>query len=335
MSEPHFSVVIPTHNGEAYLAAAIESVLKQTYPHFEIIVLEHESTDRTLEIAQSYHDPRIHIHSTNQPQTIESNWARILDLDLAEYLTILGHDDLFYPEFLAEITRLIAEQPDSSLYITHFHIVDSDGRIIRPCKPMPYHESGEGFMQARQRFQRDSFGTGYVMRSADYKRIGGFTPFARLIYADDFAYYSLATISRKICSPRFLFGYRWHQKSESFMSGLETLTEASQQLMDALQAAPYGQNPANLLLANDYLHKAFVRRYIRILVNLMQTNDRARAAEYSKINKDFLEHFPQYRPSMYDVMARAVELLMPYSGTLKPISRLLNYGIKTARGVKD
>ena len=72
MSETLFSVVIPTHNGEAYLAQAIESVLSQTYPHFEIIVLEHESTDRTLEIVRSYTDPRIRICSTNQPQTIES-----------------------------------------------------------------------------------------------------------------------------------------------------------------------------------------------------------------------------------------------------------------------
>src|SRR5215510_4579101 len=103
MSETRFSVVIPTHNGEAYLGAAIESVLKQSYPHFEIIVLEHESTDRTLEIARSYADSRIRIESTDQPHTIASNWGRILDLQLAQYLTILGHDDIFYPEFLAEI----------------------------------------------------------------------------------------------------------------------------------------------------------------------------------------------------------------------------------------
>lgn len=201
MSNPVFTIVIPTHNGEAYIGQAIESVLKQTYPHFEIVVLEHESADRTIEIAKSYNDPRIRICSTSEHQTIESNWGRILDLELAEYLTILGHDDVFYPEFLQEIVNLIAQNPAASLYQTYFHIINSDGEIIRDCKPVPYKETGEGFMNARQHFQRDSFGTGYVMRSTDFKRVGGIPPFAKLYFADDFVFYQLANISGKVCSP--------------------------------------------------------------------------------------------------------------------------------------
>jgi glycosyltransferase involved in cell wall biosynthesis len=333
MSNPRFSVVIPTHNGEAYLAAALESLLGQTYPDFEVIVLEHESTDGTLEIARRYADPRIRIHSTSQPHTIETNWARMLDLELAEYLTILGHDDIFYPEFLEEIAGLIAQAPDSSLYLTHFHLIDSNGKVIRPCKPTPSYESAEEFMQARQHFRRDSFATGYVMRSADYKHIGGFKPFPRLIYADDFAFYSLAALSGKTCSSRYLFGYRSHQKSEGYLADLTTLVEASQQYMDALQQTPYGQNPANLRLAHDYVHKTFVRRYIRILINLMQTSDRAKGVEYSIIYKDFRRRFPQHRFSVYDLLVRVVETLLYLR--LKPVSRVLNYIVKAARGIKD
>jgi glycosyltransferase involved in cell wall biosynthesis len=337
MSEPMFSVVIPTHNGEAYLAAALESVLKQTYPYFEIVLLEHESTDHTLEIARSYNDPRIRICSTDQPQTIESNWARILDLELAEYLTILGHDDILYPEFLQEIVGLIVQEPDASLYFTHFHIIDSDGAIIRVCKPSPFKESGESFLRARQLFQRDSFGTGYVMRSADYKRIGGFQPFPRLIFADDFAFYSLADLSAKVCSPKFLFGYRYHRKTESYMTGLETLTEAGAQFIAALEGSRYAENPANMTLARDYFYQVFTRRYIRILVNLMQSGDTAKRSDYRKIREDFSRRFPQHSFSIYDVEARIVEGLtrLPLSGPQRLISRALQYIVRVTRGIKN
>jgi len=337
MREIHFSVVIPTRNGEPYIAATIESILSQTYPHFEIILLEHESTDRTVEIAQGYGDPRIRIASTDQPQTIESNWARILDLDLADYLTIVGHDDILYPEFLQEIARLITAEPDASLFQTQFHIIDSDGSIIRPCKPVPYRETGEAFMRARQHFQRDSFGTGYVMRSAHFKQVGGFRPFPRLIFADDFCFYALATLAGKVCSPRYLFGYRYHRKSEAYMSGLETLTEASQHLMTALEETPYAHDSANMALARDYLNKTFTRRYIRILIHLMQSGDTAKRQHYRAIRANFLRHFQPHNVSIYDMMARIVEILvtLPFSGLQRLVSCSLQRLIRLTRGIKN
>lgn len=334
---PHFSIVIPTRNGEAYIATAIDSVLAQTYPHFEIIVLEHDSTDRTLEIVRGYNDSRIRVCAAEQPQTIESNWARILDLELAEYLTILGHDDVLYPEFLQEIVHVIIQEPQASLYLTHFHVIDSEGMIIRPCKPVPYYETGEAFMQARQHFQRDVFGTGYVMRAADYKQVGGFPPFSKLYYADDFTFYRLADISGKVCSPRHLFGYRYHRKSESYMSGLDTLTEASRQFIAALEATPYGQKTANLALARTYVNKTFARRYIRILIHLMQSGDKSKFNAYYQTRQQFLNHFSRNGFSPYDVIARFIEVIirLPFSWIQKPASKLLHHLVTVKRGMKD
>jgi len=337
MPDIQFSVVIPTRNGEPYIAAAIESALGQTYPYFEIILLEHESDDRTVEIARTYDDTRIRICSSDQHQTIESNWARMLDLELSEYLTILGHDDILYPGFLQEIVNLIRREPDASLYLTHFHIIDSDGAVIRPCKPSPYKESGEAFMQARQRFQRDSFATGYVMRSVDYKRIGGFRPFPRLIYADDFAFYSLAGLAGKVCSPRYLFGYRYHRKSEAYVSGLETLTEAAQCLISALEKTSYARDPANMAQVHDYVYKTFIRRYIRILINLMQSGDAEKRDHFRAIREDFLRRFPRQTSSRYDLLATLLEsllrLLPAWSRGL--ISSVLQYGVRRTRGIKN
>lgn len=337
MPTPRFSVVIPTRNGDAYIGAAIESVLSQTYPHFEIIILEHESQDRTLEIARSYGDPRIQIRSTQEHQTIETNWARMLDLELAEYLTILGHDDIFYPDFLQTIADLIGREPDASLYMTHFHIIDSAGNVIRPCQPIPYRESADQFMRARQQFKRDVFATGYVMRSADYKRVGGFPPFKRLYYSDEYTFYRLANLSEKVCSPGYHFGYRYHRKSESYLSGLDTLTEASLQLVAALQQTDYGREGANLALAQDYVRSTVTRRYLRILIHAMRHGDQEAFRRNHAVREAFLRQTPRHRTSAYDWAARIVEAIirLPAPPLHRLVAKGLDYLVIAKRGIKD
>ena len=78
MSNPtrRFSIILPVHNGENYLASAIESVLAQSYPHFRLLILENASTDRTREIINTYRDARIEVLPTQQLLSIEQNWGR-------------------------------------------------------------------------------------------------------------------------------------------------------------------------------------------------------------------------------------------------------------------
>jgi len=57
--KPRVSVIISAYNTETYIAQAIESVLAQTEPSFELIIVDNGSTDSTGEIARAYHDSRI------------------------------------------------------------------------------------------------------------------------------------------------------------------------------------------------------------------------------------------------------------------------------------
>src|SRR6478735_9250185 len=93
------SVVLPVRNGAKYLAETLKSITQQTYPYFNIVVLENSSDDGTQEILQACQDSRLLVFPSSKPLSIEENWARMLDLDLAEYMTILSHDDLLYPNF--------------------------------------------------------------------------------------------------------------------------------------------------------------------------------------------------------------------------------------------
>ena len=62
MESPTVSVIIPTYGGANYLGEAIQSVLDQTYPHFELIVVNDVSPDHTDEVVASYRDPRCQVY---------------------------------------------------------------------------------------------------------------------------------------------------------------------------------------------------------------------------------------------------------------------------------
>ncbi len=332
MTRPEFSVVMPVRNGEAYIASAIESVLGQTYPEFNILILESCSDDKTLSIIESYRDSRIAVFPTPAPIPIEANWARILNLDLSEYMTILGQDDLLYPDFLTEIARLIAADPDASLYHTHFDFIDPAGKLIRPCKPAPYRETADDFLRGLHRSQQDSRATGYVMRSADYKRVGGFPGFPSLMYADDMTWYRLAAVSYKVCSPRSLFAFRVHEHSASHVVNLYRLYEASKQYLDNLRRSDYFKSADNAAAAHQYVRTTFHGQYHRALVGLMASDDPQRLREYGEVKRRLLaEAKKDHLFSVYDLPSRLYEIVARLPYPLRVLPHRVILGVRWIR----
>ena len=81
------SIVLPTYNGEKYLADSIESVISQTYKNWELIIINDCSTDKTLEIAQSYaaKDNRIKVYSNDENLKVPKSLNRGFSLANGKY----------------------------------------------------------------------------------------------------------------------------------------------------------------------------------------------------------------------------------------------------------
>lgn len=261
-----FSIVIPVRNGANYLKETLECVFAQTYDDFNVILLENCSEDNTVEIAQSFNDPRVKIIPATEPLNIEDNWARILDLELNEYLVLLCHDDIFEPGFLEEIAALIAAEPEASLYHTHFHFIDKNSIPITPCLPVPYKENAEEFLRHIHSYKENFVGSGYVMRSADFKKVGGYPKYMRLLFADGFCYYQLTGLSYKVCSPKFLCGFRRHGNSMSESARALQFLQASEPYLNDLRQTPYGASQENMALAYQFLLDVFIRPMYRRLL---------------------------------------------------------------------
>jgi glycosyltransferase involved in cell wall biosynthesis len=93
------SIIIPAYNAERYICQTIESVLTQSYPQWELIIVNDGSTDRTAEIVAQYTDPRLTvIHQANEGISAARNTA--LEQAQGEFVAFLDADDLYLPDHL-------------------------------------------------------------------------------------------------------------------------------------------------------------------------------------------------------------------------------------------
>lgn len=112
-----FSVVIPLYNKKPHIADSITSVLEQSYPHFEVIVVNDASTDGSREIVESFSDNRIQIIDRTTPGP-GGYAARNCGIQNAKhhYIAFLDADDTWAPPFLEIMSGLINKNPSVGFY---------------------------------------------------------------------------------------------------------------------------------------------------------------------------------------------------------------------------
>ena len=289
-----YTVFLPVRNGWPYVQQCVESVLGQQSADVEMRVLDNQSSDATLDWLHSVRDPRLIITRSNRALTISESWARVKASPKAEFMTLIGHDDLLDPGFLNAIESLIQAHPEAGLYQTGARYINSAGATIRPCAKVPVRETASEYLGARLSFSRDVFGTGYVMRSADYEAAGGIPSFEKLFFADDALWLRLMSRSFKAADPRELCSVRIHPASESastpavwqpLLKGIGqfagSLTELSRESVEVARVC-------------DSLGPAFMLKYHRniliyALVEASQAGRRLDADALSRIEKSLLD----------------------------------------------
>lgn len=123
---PEISVVIPLYDKERYIRRTIDSVLRQTFLNFELIIID-SSTDRSSEIVQLYSDPRINhiIRDRTRAAPARNLGVRIAKSD---YVAFLDADDEWLPDHLETLVSLRKKYPDAGLYSTPYIKLKPDGR---------------------------------------------------------------------------------------------------------------------------------------------------------------------------------------------------------------
>ena len=213
-----YSIILPVRNGGEYFKLCVKSILSQVYRDFNLVILDNNSKDGTLEWIRYNKDERITIHTSDRDLSIGENWSRILDVPKNEFITLIGHDDILHPDYLSTMDDLINNYPQAGLYQAHFTYIDSIGHEIRPCKKMELLQKPNQFLANILDNKIDIIGTGFMMRSKDYDMAGGICgipKYKHFLFCDFELWIRLSCISFMAVSEKECFSFRLHQSSTS------------------------------------------------------------------------------------------------------------------------
>tara|TARA_R110002020_G_scaffold454448_1_gene669900 strand:- start:18890 stop:19822 length:933 start_codon:yes stop_codon:yes gene_type:complete len=133
-----FSVIIPLYNKEHFIANTIESVLKQSFSNYEILIINDSSTDNSLKIAQGFKDKRIHI-VTQKNNGLSHARNHGIDLAQGEIIALLDADDIWLKDHLQVIDNLASHNPEASLFATRYEELYANGITNKPQYNLPAH----------------------------------------------------------------------------------------------------------------------------------------------------------------------------------------------------
>lgn len=126
-SLPLVSIIVPVYNGEKYLRESLDSILAQTYPHTEVLVMDDASTDGTAAVLESYRD---RVRVIRQPQN-RGQFGNINDgiaVALGKYIAVYHADDVYMPTIVEREVEFLEEWPEAGAVFAKIIFIDPGGR---------------------------------------------------------------------------------------------------------------------------------------------------------------------------------------------------------------
>lgn len=230
MTPPLVSVVVPVFNAERFLAEAIESVIAQTWPHWELLLADDGSTDRSPEIARSY-EKTGKIRCLEHPGRANRGESATRNLGLragkGELFAFLDADDVWLPEKLERQVPLLLARPEAGwLYgnTEYWFGGFEDGRSFSPNLGLPAGTVVEPPHLLTRFLRRESAvpcTCGLLVRRETVEKAGGFDESFRSMYADQVFYARLAVTAPVLVDHGCWERYRQHAGSACAVSKKE------------------------------------------------------------------------------------------------------------------
>jgi len=140
-NKPEITVLMPAYNAARYIAEAIESVLRQTFQNFELLIVNDGSTDATVNVIQSFNDPRIVLINRNN-----GGVAKALNTGLeyarADYIARFDADDICHPKRLELQYDFMISNPEYHILGSAADYMDMRGNYVFNYQP-PGHSDDQ------------------------------------------------------------------------------------------------------------------------------------------------------------------------------------------------
>ncbi len=212
---PLVSVIIPSYNHELYIVEAIESVLTQSYPKVELVIVDDGSTDNTLAKIEPYRSSSVNI-IIQQNQGADFAINKGLSLARGEFVTILNSDDIYHSQRLERLVSELSSRDELSLIFTNLTMIDASGN---PYSDFRWEQYQTLCGQCRQRPAVNYFLVGniayttsnFFMRRALFEQVGNFK---KLRYTHDWNFALRSSlVGEPVWLQEDLLLYRVHEKN--------------------------------------------------------------------------------------------------------------------------
>ena len=210
MLTPKVSVVIPTYNHARYLPYALDSVINQSYPNLEILVIDDGSNDGTAELVKPYRSTINYVYKANGGTPSALNLG--LSLAIGKYICWLSADDMLIEGKISKQVGLMERDPNLGFSYTSFVVIDANGK-------KQYDVNSAYFSDKREmvtKLMEGCFinGSSVMMRSSALKEIGNFDESLPQAHDYDLWFRFLRHYSCGFLKEPLL-AYRWHGENMS------------------------------------------------------------------------------------------------------------------------
>lgn len=135
------SIIIPTYNRAGLIEKSIQSVLAQTYPEFELLIVDDGSVDDTQQVVQNIGDDRIRYIKMPENRGVAAARNEGIRQSAYDYIAFQDSDDLWKPEKLAKQMKMLSQKPQAGLIYCAYECKKSDGTIATvPNGSIPMEE---------------------------------------------------------------------------------------------------------------------------------------------------------------------------------------------------
>jgi glycosyltransferase involved in cell wall biosynthesis len=210
--KPTISIGMAVYNGANYLAAALDSILAQSFSDFELIISDNASTDATAEVCRKYQARNARIRYYRNPRNFGAakNHNQVFELSSGKYFKWASHDDVLAPDFLSRCVTVLEHDPSVVLCYSKIILIDDFNKRTAPLEEtvasVASSSAAERFCRVilHDRVCADIFG---LIRPAALRKtalIGPYVASDRILRAE------LALLGRFHEVPEYLFFLRDH-----------------------------------------------------------------------------------------------------------------------------
>jgi glycosyltransferase involved in cell wall biosynthesis len=229
-SSPRVSVLMPVYNGEAYLHPAVQSILDQSEPDFEFLIVDDGSTDQSRAILEEYaaKNPCIRILFRDHDGLVPAlNYG--ISQARAPFIARMDADDIALPDRLIKQADMMEANPQIGVLGTHVQAIDADGRPLRTFIPPVDHAALDAYHIERGTPRMWHPST--MIRRDLLEALGGYS--AEYPYCEDLdLWLRVAERTELAHLPEVLLQYRLHTGSVSVTKADEQM-RSSRRAMDA------------------------------------------------------------------------------------------------------